>query len=67
MRPGRLTDRPASGKVTVGPRLEGGEVSRADVAAVLVGCLDEQGTIGAAFDLLEGESPIAEALAGLRS
>jgi hypothetical protein len=42
-----------------------GRVPRDDVAATLVGCLDEPNTIGKTFDLLSGETPIAEALAAL--
>ena len=65
VRPGGLTDEPGTGLVSVGDRLGRGFVSRDDVAAVLVGCLDEPRTIGKAFDLLGGETPIAEALAAL--
>ena len=42
-----------------------GSISRDDVAAVLVGCLDEPRTVRATFDLLQGETPIAQALAEL--
>ncbi len=63
VRPGRLTDEPATGLVEIAPRLDhGGEVPRDDVAAALLACLDEPGTIGAEFDLIAGDTPIAEAL-----
>ena len=63
VRPGRLTDGPGSGLVEAARSLErSGEVSRDDVAATLVACLDEPATVGASFDLLAGETPIAEAL-----
>jgi uncharacterized protein YbjT (DUF2867 family) len=65
VRPGRLTDDPGSGLVDVAPRLERGSVPRADVAAVLLACLDVENTIGREFDLLSGETPIEEALAAL--
>jgi uncharacterized protein YbjT (DUF2867 family) len=65
VRPGALADEPASGRVRVGERLERGEVSRADVAAVLLACLDARHTIDRSFDLLAGETPIDEALAEL--
>jgi nucleoside-diphosphate-sugar epimerase len=65
VRPGRLTDDPGTGRVTVGERLESGEVSRDDVAAVLAGALSEPRTIGATFDLVAGETPIEDALAAL--
>jgi len=65
VRPGRLTDDPGSGRVNVAPRLERGSISRPDVAAVLLACLDIENTIGREFDLLSGETPIEEALAAL--
>jgi uncharacterized protein YbjT (DUF2867 family) len=66
VRPGGLTDEPGTGRVEVAPALgRRGTVTRDDVAAVLVGCLDERRTVRATFDLLQGETPIAEALAAL--
>jgi uncharacterized protein YbjT (DUF2867 family) len=64
VRPGRLTDDPAGGRVQVG-RLSRGEVTRADVAAVLAEVLTTDATIGQAFDLLAGHQTIEAALAGL--
>jgi uncharacterized protein YbjT (DUF2867 family) len=64
VRPGMLTDDPGTGLVQVGD-LDRGSVSRDDVAAVLVGCLDEPRTVRKTFDLLQGETQIAEALAAL--
>jgi uncharacterized protein YbjT (DUF2867 family) len=65
VRPGMLTDDPATGRVRIAPRLERGSVSRGDVAAVLVASLEIESTIGRDFDLLAGETPIDEALSGL--
>jgi uncharacterized protein YbjT (DUF2867 family) len=66
VRPGRLTDDPGTGRVELAASLgRGGEITRDDVAAVLVGCLDEPRTVRATFELLQGETPIAEALASL--
>jgi uncharacterized protein YbjT (DUF2867 family) len=65
VRPGRLTDGPATGRVSIGENLDSGEISRGDVAAVLVACLDQEGTIGRYFDLVAGETPIEEALSAL--
>jgi uncharacterized protein YbjT (DUF2867 family) len=42
-----------------------GSIPRADVAAVLVAVLDEPRTVGKSFDLISGETPIAEAIAAL--
>lgn len=66
VRPGALTDDPPTGGVRIAERLDRGAVSRADVAAVLLAVLDDDATIGASFDLVGGEQPVAEALAGLR-
>ncbi len=64
VRPGRLTDDPAVGRVQVGT-LGRGEVPRADVAAVLAEALSTESTIGTTFDLLTGHQTIEAALAGL--
>ena len=66
VRPGGLTDEPGTGRVEVAPSLgRRGSVTRDDVAAVLVGCLDQPRPVRASFDLLQGDTPIAEALAAL--
>ena len=66
VRPGGLTNEPGTGRVEVAPALgRRGTVTRDDVAGVLVGCLDEPRTARATFDLLQGETPIAQALAAL--
>jgi uncharacterized protein YbjT (DUF2867 family) len=65
VRPGMLTDDPGTGMVRIADALERGSVTRDDVAAVLAGCLDEPRSVRQAFDLVQGETPIAEALAAL--
>lgn len=63
VRPGRLTNEPGTGHVSLAPSLEpGGSIPRDDVAAVMVACLDRPGTVGKSFDLLSGETPIEQAL-----
>ncbi|MEX0869409.1 MAG: SDR family oxidoreductase [Nitriliruptoraceae bacterium] len=63
VRPGKLTDDPPTGRVQVGSGLpRPGQVPRADLAAVLAACLEEPATIGAAFELVSGDVPIADAL-----
>jgi uncharacterized protein YbjT (DUF2867 family) len=64
VRPGRLTDAPAGGRVQVG-RLPRGEIARADVAAVLAAVLDNDATVRTTFDLLTGHQTIGAALDGL--
>lgn len=66
VRPGGLTDAPASGMVTFNrTRAAGRQVSRADVAAVAVGALLHPNTIGKAFDVLQGDQGVEEALRGV--
>lgn len=66
VRPGRLTDDPGTGLVDVAPSFGSlREIARDDVAAVLAACLDEPRTVRATFELLQGDTPIAEALAAL--
>jgi uncharacterized protein YbjT (DUF2867 family) len=64
-RPGRLTDEPGTGLVTVGATVQRGSIPRADVAAVLAAVLHTDGTVGKTFELVSGDTPIDEALAGL--
>ena len=65
VRPGGLTNEPPTGLVTAAPRLDRGEVPRADVAATLAAVLATPATAGATFDLLSGDTPIADAVAAL--
>ena len=65
VRPGMLTDDEGSGRVSLGERLEPGSISRDDVAAVLAEVLRTPGTIGASFDAIAGETPIAEAVSSI--
>jgi uncharacterized protein YbjT (DUF2867 family) len=65
VRPGALTDDPGTGRVTVGTELGYGSVSRDDVAAVLLAVLETPGSIGKTFELVEGDTPIEDAVRGL--
>jgi uncharacterized protein YbjT (DUF2867 family) len=66
VRPGRLTDDAGTGRVQAAPSLgRSGSITRADTAAVLLAVLDTPSTIGLTFEVLEGETPIAEAIAAL--
>ncbi|MGY6497215.1 MAG: NAD(P)-binding oxidoreductase [Microcella sp.] len=64
VRPGGLTDDDATGTVTVGDDVSG-TIPRADVAAVLFELLASGGGVGAQFELVSGEVPVAEAVAAL--
>ena len=65
VRPGRLTDDPAAGKVAAGTGTGYGSIPRADVAAVLVAVPDAPQTAGLTFDVISGDTGITEAVAGL--
>ncbi|WP_165856836.1 SDR family oxidoreductase [Marinobacter sp. JSM 1782161] len=66
VRPGPLTEDPATGRIEVGDKLERtGKIPREDVAAVLLATLDAANTENRTFDVLSGEIPVAEAVAGL--
>jgi uncharacterized protein YbjT (DUF2867 family) len=62
VRPGILTDDQGTGKVTAGEDVARAEVPRDDVAAVLVGVLDEPRTVGKTFVVVSGDTPIPDAL-----
>jgi nucleoside-diphosphate-sugar epimerase len=64
VRPGRLTDGPGTGHVTLGHGLELADVPRDDVAAVLAQML-QAGTGNDVVELVGGDTPIAEAVAAL--
>jgi uncharacterized protein YbjT (DUF2867 family) len=62
VRPGRLTNDPGTARVAVGEDLGRADITRDDVAAVLVGVLDEPRTVGRTFVAVQGDAPIVEAL-----
>jgi uncharacterized protein YbjT (DUF2867 family) len=62
LRPGSLTDDPATGTVQLSPDAPRGAVPRADVAAVLVALLDEPRSAGTVLQLIGGPTPVAEAV-----
>jgi uncharacterized protein YbjT (DUF2867 family) len=62
LRPGRLTNDPGTGLVTLAESTGRGEVTRDDVAAVLLALLDEPGTIGRTLELIGGRLPVLEAV-----
>ncbi|MFC9232647.1 SDR family oxidoreductase [Streptomyces decoyicus] len=62
LRPGRLTNDPGTGLVTLAEATGRGEVPRDDVAAVLAALLDEPGTIGRTLELIGGDVPVKEAV-----
>lgn len=62
VRPGGLTDDPGTGRVTLGATVPRGQVTRDDVAAVLLAVLDSPHTIGRTLELVGGDTPVSEAI-----
>jgi uncharacterized protein YbjT (DUF2867 family) len=65
VRPGALTTDAGTGRVRIGESTGRGSIPREDVAAVLVAVLDEPRTAGRSFDLISGDTAIADAVAAL--
>ena len=65
IRPGGLTDDAKTGQVTLAPETERGEVTRADVAAVLAATLDDPRTVRQQWTLIGGSTPIEQAISDL--
>lgn len=63
LRPGRLTDDPGTGRVELGVHTGRREVTRDDVAAVLLALLDEPRSVGHTLELVGGDTPVDEAVA----
>ncbi len=64
LRPGRLTNEAESGTIRAAARLDDyhGVISRANVAECIRQCLNDQSTERKTIDLLDGETPVPEAL-----
>ncbi len=65
VRPGSLTDDPATGRVTLSTHPVRDRVPREDVAAVLAAVLAEPRTVGLTLYVVGGDQPIGEALEAL--
>jgi uncharacterized protein YbjT (DUF2867 family) len=62
IRPGRLTDEPATGLVALGQDVPRADIPRADVAAVLAAVIGNPATIGKQWNLVSGDTPVPEAV-----
>jgi uncharacterized protein YbjT (DUF2867 family) len=63
LRPGRLTDTPATGRIRLAPPpVPRGTVPRADVAAVIAALLDEPGAWHQTLELVGGDTPVDAAV-----
>jgi uncharacterized protein YbjT (DUF2867 family) len=65
VRPGHLTNDPGTGRVTIADHTGRGDIPREDVAAVLLAVLDRPGTAGQTFEVISGDTPIADAVTTL--
>ena len=63
LRPGRLTDDPGTGRVSLGPEVERGDIPRADVAEVVAAVLAENATIGHQWNVVAGDATVQDAIA----
>ncbi|MGD6844574.1 SDR family oxidoreductase [Bacillus infantis] len=65
VRPGGLLNEPATGKILLEEKIQeygSREITREDVAAVLAEAVDLENTFNKTFEILNGETPIKEAL-----
>jgi nucleoside-diphosphate-sugar epimerase len=67
LRPGRLTDEPATGQARIDTHPFRGEVARADVAAVIAALLPDRRAAGRTLYVNGGQEPIAQALSSVLS
>jgi uncharacterized protein YbjT (DUF2867 family) len=62
--PSRLTADPATGRIETGPTVTSSSVTREDVALVVATALEMPATVGRTIRFNNGDTPVAEALAG---
>ena len=67
VRPGRLTDDPGTGSIKAGEDVGDGRVTREDVAAALAFALHDPALARVTFEVIEGDTPIEQALAACRA
>lgn len=66
VRPGKLTDDEPGGLVACAAHFgRPGEIARGDVAAVLAAVLETPQTVGQTFEVMDGDTPVARAVATL--
>jgi uncharacterized protein YbjT (DUF2867 family) len=66
VRPGRLTDTPGTGRIDAARALgRRGEITREDTALTVLEALQAPNTVRVAFEVLEGDTPVREAVGAL--
>lgn len=63
VRPTRLSEDPAEGKIEAGMVETTQPISREDVASIVLECMKQDGTKGLAIDCVGGKTPVADAIA----
>ncbi|GAA0503258.1 SDR family oxidoreductase [Deinococcus depolymerans] len=66
LRPGGLSDTPGSGRVSAGMPAPRGMIPRDDVAAVVLACLNDPRSVRQTFEVIAGDTPVAQAVADLQ-
>jgi uncharacterized protein YbjT (DUF2867 family) len=62
IRPGALIDEDPTGLIALGEEVGRSRIPRADVAALLAAVIDDDRTIGTQWEVVSGDTPIAEAI-----
>jgi len=65
VRPGTLTDEPATGRISAGPAIAYGTIGRADVAATLAALVHQPAVSRVIIELTAGDRPVTEAIDAL--
>lgn len=65
VRPGGLTDDPATGQVAIAERTGRGEIPRDDVAEIITRLVVDGTGVRSQFEVISGRTPIADALAAV--
>jgi hypothetical protein len=67
VQPGSLNDKPGDGKISAAVTLHSDtlEISRENLAEVLVATLHSESTFNKTFEVADGDTPVSEAVASL--
>ncbi len=60
--PGALTNDAGTGKIEAAATVEPSEVARENIAQVILACLENDATIGKEFQVVNGDTPVKEAI-----
>ncbi|MEN1970376.1 SDR family oxidoreductase [Lentibacillus sp. N15] len=60
--PGLLTNNKGTGQIRAAAEVDRDEVSREDIASVILACLENETTIGKEFQVVTGSTPVKEAI-----